>query len=124
MSAPIKTRVKRWVITLADKKQVIDAVEQGNIKVMLAQHFKMPEATVRRILKEKNAVKEALEYGRQPKKTRLTSGKHEQMEEFLAETVKESEHSNQRRSIEGKKIWHPWHPFQDRAKGSWSSARG
>jgi methylphosphotriester-DNA--protein-cysteine methyltransferase len=79
----MSTPKKRRVISVAEKKAVIEAAQKDNNKTKLAKQFTMPESTVRRILKEKEVVLGAIEEGSQAKRVHLKAGKHQQMEEAL-----------------------------------------
>jgi hypothetical protein len=90
----MNTPSKRQVITLDKKKAIIDAATKNKNKTALAKQFKLPESTIRRILKDEEAILKATEEGSIAKRARLTKGKHEEMEEALVLWIKQVRSQN------------------------------
>ena len=79
----MSTPKKRRVISLVEKKAIIEAAENDGNQTKLAKQFNMPRSTVIRILNEKETVLEAINDGSQAKRAHIKMGKHEQMEEAI-----------------------------------------
>lgn len=80
MEIPIK---KRRVITLQEKKKIIETSEEGKSMAEVGKQFGLSKATVQTILRDKPAIIGAINEGGEAKRARLTAVKHEDLEEAV-----------------------------------------
>uniref|UniRef100_A0A915DV58 HTH psq-type domain-containing protein n=1 Tax=Ditylenchus dipsaci TaxID=166011 RepID=A0A915DV58_9BILA len=96
MSTPKRPNKKR---TLEQKKAILDAAAKNSNRSALAKQFGAPRTTINDIVSQKQSILGAIDGGSEAKRARLTSGKHQQMEEALIrwhKTDQESKCSSER----------------------------
>jgi hypothetical protein len=95
MATPNKQKRKRQTISLVEKKEIIDA-STTKTPAQLVSHFnkKYDDSTIRKILKKKDKIQEAIDAGAGGKRANLKSAKHSELEEALLKWLKEVRSDN------------------------------
>lgn len=84
METPSK---KRRVITLEEKKKVIETSEEGKSMAAVGKHFGLSKGTVQSILSSKAEILKAIDEGGEAKRAHLKAAKHEDVEEAVLRWV-------------------------------------
>ena len=67
---------KHKAVSLEVKKAIIEAGAKNNNQTQLVKQFSIPRGTLQGILKDKQAILQAIEDGGSAKQTKLRAGKH------------------------------------------------
>lgn len=93
MSTPVKEFNKRRIITLEEKKAIIEAADKKN-NTELAKDFGIARGTIHGILKDKASILEVVDRGSKSKRARVTSGRNEHLDEALIQWIKQVRSQN------------------------------
>jgi hypothetical protein len=88
---------KRRIITLEEKKKIIEASAKANPKKSLkdlSEEFGMPRSTIKTILDNKDSILGAIEEGSKAKRSHLLPTKHEDLEEAVLRWFKAARNEN------------------------------
>ncbi|KAI1708382.1 tc5 transposase DNA-binding domain-containing protein [Ditylenchus destructor] len=84
----------RRVLSLQQKKDILDAHEKEKSWVKLSKQFGLPESTIQTIVSNKHKILSALDQGYQAKRSRLQPAKHPELEKATVSWLKSAKSQN------------------------------